>query len=134
MKKTREEYNAYMADYMLKRYHRRRSEAIEKLGGQCIDCNSKDDLEFDHEDRTSKSFDIAKAFSSMANDRLAREIEKCVLRCRYCHETKSIHEKGLQRWRHGTLSGYRHCKCDLCRKANNEYHKNYKRASRSTVV
>lgn len=26
-----------------------------------------------------------------------------------------------QTWEHGTLSGYRYCKCDLCKQANNAF-------------
>lgn len=89
-------YRAYMRRYMQDRYYRRRAEAIERLGGQCVDCGCADPdaLEFDHKNRRAKSFDVAKAFASMAQHRLDREVAKCVLRCRPCHEVKTRTDLG----------------------------------------
>jgi len=36
-----------------------------------------------------------------------------------------------QKWKHGTLSGYRYCKCNLCREAKNEYQREYKKEWRA---
>ena len=40
--------NSYMKNYMLARYHKRMSEAKNKLGGKCFKCNSIEDLQLDH--------------------------------------------------------------------------------------
>jgi hypothetical protein len=81
----------------LARYRRRRARAIEQLGGQCVDCGERDPdtLQFDHEDRATKSFDITAALAaSMAQERLEREMAKCALRCLPCHQIKTARELG----------------------------------------
>jgi HNH endonuclease len=35
------------------------------------------------------------------------------------------HERRVADKAHGTLSSYRYCKCDLCKKANSTWHKSY---------
>ena len=44
-KRNREEYNAYMRDYMLRRYHQRREAALIQLGARCVRCGSTEKLE-----------------------------------------------------------------------------------------
>jgi hypothetical protein len=39
---------------------RRRETAKQMLGGKCVECRSAADLEFDHSDPATKSFEIAK--------------------------------------------------------------------------
>ena len=73
-RKDKERYNAYMRSYMLKRYHERRALALDYLGGFCVYCGSTEKLEFDHIDRTSKSFPISKLWST-AEDKFWEEIE-----------------------------------------------------------
>lgn len=131
MKKTREEYNAYMKEYMLKRYHTRRNLLLDSLGAKCSKCGSVDrnDLEVDHIDRTQKTFDVARLWS--VNEKLFKsEIDKCQLLCSTCHKSKTLVDMGLQDAKytdtHGTLSTYRYCKCVLCRRANAEYNREWK--------
>lgn len=52
-----------MRKYMLARYHKRRAEAIRKLGGKCVKCGSEENLEIDHIDPTTKSFEISKLWN-----------------------------------------------------------------------
>ncbi|WNN95067.1 HNH endonuclease [Microbacterium phage Magritte] len=87
--KDKAAYNAYMAEYMLRRYHRRRAEAIEQLGGRCVDCGTTDSLEFDHDDRDSKTWNMAKILTSGSKQMVQEELAKCVLRCNPCHIAKS---------------------------------------------
>lgn len=82
---TKEEYNARMNEYMKAKYFRRRNAAIEQLGGKCIDCGATNDLEFDHVDPKNKTYNIAQIFSSHSEEKLQKEIQKCVLRCVACH-------------------------------------------------
>ena len=129
--KDRDEYNAYMRVYIGKRYHKRRKEAIEKLGGKCVKCGSVDNLQFDHIDRKSKTASIAKIWTYKV-ERFWEEIAKCQLLCQTCHEDKSIVDLGFKKAKgnHGTISSYRYCHCDLCRKAHNEYVRDWKRRNR----
>ncbi len=130
MYKDKQQYNEYIRIYMAERYYKRRAFYLDKLGGKCVVCGSVIDLEFDHIDRHLKSFNVGKALAGWSEKKLDPEMEKCQLLCPEHHQDKSITERGNQRWQHGTLTGYRYCKCDLCRAAKAEYMKNYKRLSR----
>lgn len=117
-----------MRVYMLKRYKERKNKAIEFLGGKCKKCSSSEKLEFDHIDRSTKSFTIAKLWS-LSEKTFWTEINKCQLLCQDCHNLKTIEESGrkVAKGTHGTLSSYRYCKCPSCRKAKSEWQKNYER-------
>lgn len=122
--------NEYMRTYMLERYHRRRNHAIEKLGGVCVDCGATENLEFDHVNEKDKSFNVAKAFTSMAEDKLWKEIEKCVLRCREDHLAKTVRYNSVG---HGEgKAGKRNCRCDLCGPLKNAYMRDFKRRRKET--
>jgi len=111
---------------MLNRYRERRTKAIVMLGGKCVGCGATKDLEFDHIDPKDKLFTIAKLWSC-SEDIFLKEIYKCELKCKECHNKKHHTAKGT----HGTLSAYRYCKCDLCREARNKYMREYKRKRRA---
>jgi len=100
-------------------YRKRRAHFIEYLGGRCVDCFSKKNLEFDHKNPKAKNFDPSKCMS-YAYATVKAEIDKCVLRCDRCHVEKTKSENG--RAEHGKVSMYRHygCRCDLCKAANRE--------------
>ena len=112
-----------MAEYMVERYHRRRAMIIENLGGECAHCSSTEQLEIDHIDRSTKSFDIGKAISGWAEERIQRELDKCQLLCKDCHlekteaETVSGHGVGV--------SGAKNCYCTECAPLKKEYMKKY---------
>lgn len=96
---------------MNKRYHKLRSEYVEILGGKCVDCGALDNLEFDHVDPTTKTYDVGKILTHKRSKVLA-ELEKCVLRCSLCHVKKSTREQSVE---HGQgLTGKRNCGCPLC--------------------
>lgn len=82
-------YNPKMNEYMKARYHRRRNDAIEHLGGKCASCGSIDSLEFDHIDPERKSFSLGKAFSGWKWERVLAELDKCQLLCHTCHKAKT---------------------------------------------
>jgi hypothetical protein len=118
---TREQYNAYMRDYLLRRYHERMEEARRRLGGKCARCPSVDDLQLDHKDPKTKSFTIAKLWS-VSRERFDTELLKCQLLCPPCHTEKTLEDLGRKRARgtHGTVSSYRYCgppKCESCKAA-----------------
>lgn len=126
--------NAYHARYMKARYHRRRSEWVGRLGDKCNNCGSDQDLQFDHIDRKTKSFDVGKALAGWSFDRLEKEMVKCQLLCRSCHVRKTNlngdHGKGITK--HGTYWMYRKykCRCNPCVEANSLKLKEWKQKSR----
>jgi 5-methylcytosine-specific restriction endonuclease McrA len=89
--KDKDAYNAYMREYTLKRYHRRRAKAIEQLGGKCAQCCSTNKLEFDHIDIRTKEFTISDSLG-ISEKRLQAELAKCQLLCDPCHQTKTSKE------------------------------------------
>lgn len=137
--RNKQEYNEYMREYMLKRYHRRRQFAIDSLGGKCCICGSSEDLEIDHKDPNDKGIDLSKAFTSMSESKLIEELKVCQILCSSCHKNKTrkdLAAKFNQRehWEHGTLGGYRYCRCDDCRIAKNKWQNEYRKNRRKNVV
>mgnify|MGYP003404014380 CR=1 FL=1 len=117
-------YNEYMNDYMKRRYHARREEAFEILGGSCVKCGREDMFEIDHIDPAQKELDIAKLWS-VSKERFLNELKKCQLLCPDCHKEKTKIDNGVEHG--GGLSGKRNCPCPLCRAKKNEYNKKYHR-------
>lgn len=95
---------------------------ITLLGGKCVDCGSIHNLEFDHIDRTLKSFNIGACYSLPLVE-LLEELKKCQLLCHKCHKLKTREIDGLKA-EHGKYSMYRHykCRCALCKEANRRQH------------
>lgn len=120
--------NEYMRQYMKDRYHRRKLEAVQRLGGKCVSCGSGD-VQFDHMMREGKAFTIGKTLAGVAEKRLEEELKKCQLLCQKCHSEKTLNDLGQRDARevHGTLSSYRYCRCSLCRTAKREYMREYRK-------
>lgn len=117
--------NQYMKTYMLRRYHARRKASIQQLGEQCVKCGSKKLLEFHHTDPDSKDFTVARG-ASFSEERWQREIAKCDLLCHNCHVA---HHSPKHRC--GDVKKYwQGCRCDKCRAAKAEYHRQYIMRSR----
>ncbi len=127
------DYNQKMSEYMLRRYHQRRAEALEKLGNQCSVCGTQDNLEIDHIDAKNKKIALNKMWA-ISKERFLKELAKCQLLCKAHHEEKSIEDRGFQKAKgtHGTLSSYKYCKCPECRAAKASYMKTYKRKTKLT--
>lgn len=136
MAKSREEYNAYMKDYMNRRYQQRRDVALSLLGGKCVKCGTTQGLELDHIDRETKLFTLAKSWN-VPMERFLSEVRKCQLLCDPCHNQKTLREKGQlpANGTHGTLSAIAYCKpiCDLCRTVRNKWNREWKAKRRGTV-
>lgn len=115
--------NAYMAEYMNRRYHQRRARAIAILGGCCVICGSTESLEIDHADRATKLIDLGRRWSTSESAYLA-ELAKCQLLCRQHHKEKSANEASVAHG--GGVSGKRNCKCAPCRARKSEYNRNYR--------
>lgn len=116
----------YMKKYLLNRYYKRKKEGRNILGNKCNKCGSTIKLEFDHVNPNDKSFTICELWG-VSHDRFIKEIKKCQILCKDCHQQKTREDLGQQdaRKTHGTLSSYRYCKCDLCKKANSDWQRNY---------
>ena len=95
------------AQYTRERRQNRRKILIEHLGGKCVGCGTTEDLQFDHLDRTQKSFTIAKCLD-YSMDKLMSEVDKCQLLCHTCHEFKSLINHDKQK----LAEGYRVTKVD----------------------
>lgn len=70
------------------------TKAIEVLGGVCAVCGTMEDLQFDHIERDSKSFDVrANLEYSFESTKFWDEVAKCQLLCRSHHEEKTAREE-----------------------------------------
>ena len=112
--------------YMQRRYRKRREQVIIKLGGCCSVCGTTENLEIDHIDRSTKTYNVAHIFSAR-EEKFWAEIEKCQLLCKQCHRDKTDKENEALGFKkeheHGTINGYitDKCRCDLCKAANKAY-------------
>jgi hypothetical protein len=96
-------------------YATRKAEALEYLGGVCVECGTTKSLEFHHKDTNEKEFNVTKILDTSSFETLKKELDKCELRCHKHHRQVHIPEP-----KHGTYSCYmrRKCRCELCRAAN----------------
>ncbi len=89
---------AYIGDkkkeYQRQWMAKRRQEWIDSKGGCCIDCGSKDRIEVDHIDASTKLLTPAKLWSlALDNPRRQVELAKCTVRCHDCHTEKTFRNK-----------------------------------------
>jgi hypothetical protein len=125
--------NAYMREYMKRRYHQRRAIALKKLGGKCACCPSKRGLEVDHKDRAKKTMTFTH-MRSVSLVKFMKELENCQLLCRRCHEKKTRADLGQPpKGTHGTYAMYRHggCRCVACVYASRAYQRAWSKKSRA---
>ncbi len=122
MKQSKEQYNAYMADYMLKRYHDKMTHAKEQFDNVCSLCGSSEQLEFHHINPLEKSFTIGSEMLSLSDAKIQAELEKCQLICNLCHRQRHSSSAPC-----GTAQRYwRGCRCKPCTTVNTEYNKKYR--------
>lgn len=97
---------------------------IELLGGKCENCNSTEELQFDHLNPNEKQFIIGK-FIDKSDINLLDEVNKCQLLCKKCHHQKTLEKQEYGKLSdHGTIWRYKKykCRCDLCTKAMSDYY------------
>lgn len=117
----------YHRQYNINRYHKRRAEYVEALGGKCVDCGSVEELEFDHVDPSTKELNIG-SMLNYAKAKVDAEIKKCVLRCKGCHVRKTSDNGDNPTVEHGGgLTGKRNCYCLLCAPLKREYNRQWKK-------
>lgn len=132
---SKEKYNKYMRKYHINRYYALKEEAIKSLGGTCRVCGGSNDLQIDHKDPKTKEFSVTRILT-FSKERLQKELKKCQVLCKDHHNEKTLRECGkkVAKGTHGTVSSYRYCHCESCRKAHNEYVKNWKKNKRADVA
>lgn len=83
-------------DYTAERRITQKKEAVDYLGGKCLDCGLKDEVvavyDFHHLDPTKKDFSLGKA-KTLSFAKIKPELDKCVLLCANCHRRR--HSSGL---------------------------------------
>jgi hypothetical protein len=130
--RCRGHYNEYMRVYMLARYHRRRSEWIERLGGKCEICGTTASLEFYHSVASEKEWGIGKILGSGSERKISEEMTKCHLLCKDHHLEKSLKSGDIKTVEHGGgLTGKKNCRCELCAPLKNAYNKEFKKIKRA---
>lgn len=118
--------------YQLERYRKRRIEAIEYLGGECVQCGATERLELDHINPDTKSFEISKIWG-IAQATFWDEVSKCQLLCKSHHVAKTKREQINEA--HGTWGWIRNrkCKCDVCSEFLRNYHANRRKTLKETT-
>ena len=123
-RKDPEAYKAYNRDRYARMYPERKAHYIAKLGGVCVSCGTTENLEFDHIDRSTKSFTFTDKIASMSIKKLDIEAEKLQLLCNDCHKEKtSLNQDDDSVGHGGGNSGKRNCKCAPCKAKKAEYMK-----------
>lgn len=80
--------NLCFKEYLLKRYKVRVNKMKQYLGEVCTLCGSDSQLQIDHIDPQTKSFDLLKRWGTNWNI-ITSELDKCQLLCRDCHVEKT---------------------------------------------
>lgn len=122
--KNPEAQRAYQRAWRLKR----RQDWVD-ANGPCVWCSSDEELQADHKDRPSKEHSLNNIWSlALSNPRRIKELAKCQVLCRPCHDAKSKSEvigtlRENCRRGHALIAGnvYRHPKsgsqeCLQCKK------------------
>ena len=131
MKQGTDEYREHMRVYMLNRYHERRNEAIQLLGGVCAVCGTDENLEIDHVDRSLKTMNVNR-MAYVSRERFLEELENCQLLCKEDHIEKTRKEMSVPHG--GGAAGKKNCMCDLCKVKRSAYMKKYKEGRTGRTV
>lgn len=107
-----------------KRRKERRNLCIMLLGNECVECKTKEKLEFDHIHKESKQYGIHELLRSDDTDinDVLDELVKCQLLCFDCHLKK--HDMIRIREHGGGSQGIPGCKCFKCKEKRSQYDRN----------
>lgn len=114
-------------DYQRNRAQQRIIMAREILGNQCVNCGSRENLEFDHVDPSSKVGNVSE-IANWTLERFLGEVSKCQLLCSSCHTQKTNKEN--YELCPVTNQGWYRCPCGTCRERKRLYHTEYMRKYR----
>ena len=127
----------YLRDYLPKWRERRRQYALAKLGGKCVRCGTRENLDFDHIDPDTKVSDIGRMWQK-SKAAFEAELPKCQLLCKTCHREKTRENGDLLWAQHGgfTFAFRKKCKCATCLEFRAEVNRKRKiyRADRTATV
>lgn len=108
----------YMREYMANRYHKKRQEVIDRLGGRCARCGvTEGKFHLDHKDKSKKKM-RASDLHSVNDKKFENELQNLQILCEDCHKIKT-HEAwdySTPKPTHGTYWFYRkyRCRCPEC--------------------
>lgn len=125
----------YMREYMKNRYHEKRNQVIERLGGKCSRCKTKEGpWHLDHKDKRKKTM-RASDLHSVNDQKFEKEVKNLQLLCEKCHrdKTKESWDYSTPKPRHGTYWMYRKhgCRCKKCVGAYKEKQKEWREKNKS---
>lgn len=128
----------YMREYMANRYHQKRQEVIDRLGGRCARCGSTEGkFHLDHKDKSKKTM-RASDLHSVNDQRFESEIKNLQILCEDCHreKTKEAWDYSTPKPSHGTYWFYRkyRCRCPACVKAYTRKQKEWRKQQRDDRV
>lgn len=83
----------YQPPYQRARYLKKKNEFIQYLGGECVECGAKEDLQFHHRDPDSKCFAIMERWKLPLAE-IRDELDKCDLVCHACHHKHTREQLG----------------------------------------
>jgi hypothetical protein len=124
----------YMREYMANRYHQKRKEVIDRLGGRCVRCgDTKGPFHLDHKNASKKTM-RASDLHSVNDKRFESELKNLQLLCEDCHKekTKETWDYSTPKPSHGTYWFFRkyRCRCPACTKAYKAKQKEWRKTQK----
>jgi len=128
----------YMRAYMANRYHQKRQEIINRLGGRCSRCGtSEGKFHLDHKDKAKKTM-RASDMHSVNDQKFENEIKNLQILCEDCHreKTKEAWDYSTPKPSHGTYWLYRkyRCRCPACVRAYQAKQKEWRKQQRDDRI
>lgn len=103
-------YGQVPESYTILDRKRLKLKAIEYLGGVCVDCNTMPHhaaMEFHHNDPTEKKFNVSSRLLGVNWNRIASELDKCILLCSNCHQIRHWNKQNALSYLHTGARQYK---------------------------